>query len=219
MRNKFEKEMNELHEHLIYMGELCEIAICKATSILLKNSSCKAKTVFDVESEIDQIEKEIENLCLRLLLQQQPVAKDLREVSAALKIITDMERIGDQAADIAEIITSDTAYENFEVSKIEAMSKHVMAMVSDCVTAYVKHDLALTQAIIKKDDVVDDLFEQIKQELILFINKNVEEQGKLAIDLIMVAKYLERIGDHATNIAEWVEFAITGNHKLYADKE
>ncbi len=219
MRNKFEKEMNELHEHLIYMGELCEIAICKATSILLKNSSCKAKTIFDVESEIDQIEKEIENLCLRLLLQQQPVAKDLREVSAALKIITDMERIGDQAADIAEIITSDTAYENFEVSKIEAMSKHVMAMVSDCVTAYVKHDLALTQAIIKKDDVVDDLFEQIKQELILFINKNVEEQGKLAIDLIMVAKYLERIGDHATNIAEWVEFAITGNHKLYADKE
>lgn len=219
MRNKFEQEMNELHEHLIYMGELCEIAICKATSILLKNNSCKARTVFDVESEIDQIEKEIENLCLRLLLQQQPVAKDLREVSAALKIITDMERIGDQAADIAEIITNDTAYDSFEVSKIEAMSKQVTNMVSDCVTAYIKHDLALTQAIIKSDDIVDELFEQVKQELILFINKNEGEQGKLAIDLIMVAKYLERIGDHATNIAEWVEFAITGNHKLYTAKE
>lgn len=213
MRNAFEKEMNELHEHLVYMGELCEIAICKATSILLKNSSCKAKTVYDVENEIDRIEKEIENLCLRLLLRQQPVAKDLREVSAALKIITDMERIGDQAADIAEIITNDEAYKNFEVSKIESMSKQVMAMVSDCVTAYVKQDLALAGAIIRQDDIVDDLFEQVKQDLIRFINNNAQEQGELAIDLIMVAKYLERIGDHATNIAEWVEFAITGNHK------
>lgn len=219
MRNKFEQELSELHEHLIYMGELCEIAICKATAILLKNESCKAKTVYDVESEIDAIEKEIENLCLRLLLQQQPVAKDLREISAALKIITDMERIGDQAADIAEIITNDTAYNHFELSKIGAMSKCVMAMVSDCVTAYVKRDLALTQAIIKKDDLVDSLFEEVKHELILFINKNIAEQGKLAIDLIMVAKYLERIGDHATNIAEWVEFALTGNHKSYSMKE
>lgn len=218
MRTRFNEELEKLHEHLIYMGELCEIAICKATSSLLKNDSCKARSILEIESDIDETEKIIENLCLKLLLQQQPVARDLREISAALKIITDMERIGDQAADIADIVLHKNAYEDFDVSKIREMSKNVSAMVSDSITAYVKQDLVLTQKIINQDEIVDDLFESIKQDLILLIDKNKLEQGKLAIDLIMIAKYLERIGDHATNIAEWVEFAITGIHKIYSNE-
>ena len=159
------------------------------------------------------MEKDIERLCLKLLLQQQPVARDLRQISAALKMITDMERIGDQASDIAEIIISENKSEATDIQTIGQMSESVAKMVRDSVNAYVEKDLELSRQVMEADDAVDRLFEENKQKLINFISDNKGVQGKKAIDLIMVAKYLERIGDHATNIAEWVEFSITGIHK------
>ena len=148
-----------------------------------------------------------------LLLQQQPVARDLRQISAALKMITDMERIGDQASDIAEIIISEKKAEAADIPVIVKMSEAAAKMVRDSVNAYVEKDLELSRAVIEYDDVVDEMFEENKKQLIDYISKNSGEGGKEAIDLIMVAKYLERIADHATNIAEWVEFSITGIHK------
>lgn len=212
MRNKFDMQLDLLNEQLIHMGELCEVAINRATSALEKGSIDLAKEVIRADEEIDQMEKDIERLCLKLLLQQQPVAKDLRQISAALKMITDMERIGDQASDIAEIIISEkksTASELFEISQ---MSEAVAKMVRDSVTAYVEKNLELARKVMSADDEVDELFELKKKNLIEFISKN-QNRGREAIDQIMVSKYLERIGDHATNIAEWVEFSITGIHK------
>ena len=159
------------------------------------------------------MEKDIERLCLKLLLQQQPVARDLRQISAALKMITDMERIGDQTSDIAEIIISEKKSEASDIPKIGKMSEAAARMVRDSVRAYVNKDLELARQVMEADNEVDLLFEDNKKELIEFIAQNNGDQGKEAIDLIMVAKYLERIGDHATNIAEWVEFSITGIHK------
>ena len=173
----------------------------------------EAKEVIRADEEIDQMEKDIERLCLKLLLQQQPVARDLRQISAALKMITDMERIGDQASDIAEIIISEKKSEGAEIPKIGKMSEAVAKMVRDSVTAYVKRDLELSRKVMEADDAVDQLFEENKRDLIAFIAQNKGDAGREIIDLIMVAKYLERIGDHATNIAEWVEFSITGIHK------
>ena len=184
MRNRFDQQLELLNEQLIRMGELCEVAIGKATTALKEGSMEQAQKVIEADEEIDQAETDIERLCLKLLLQQQPVARDLRQISAALKMITDMERIGDQASDIAEIIIT-----------------------------YVEKDLELSRKVIKDDDIEDELFEEVKTTLIDFIAENKGEQGGEAIDLIMVAKYLERIADHATNIAEWVEFSITGIHK------
>ena len=213
MRNRFDMQLEQLNEELIHMGELCETAINKATTALKEGDQELAKEVVASDVHVDQIEKEIESLCLKLLLQQQPVARDLRQISAALKMITDMERIGDQAADIAEIIISERKTDKNEIPKIIKMSEAASKMVHDSVEAYVKKDLALSWAVIEEDDVVDTLFEENKRDLIQFIFQNKGEGGKHAIDLIMVAKYLERIGDHATNIAEWVEFSITGVHK------
>ncbi|MCF2554072.1 phosphate signaling complex protein PhoU [Faecalicatena contorta] len=213
MRNKFDMQLELLNEQLIHMGELCEVAINRATDALKEGSIEKAHAVRVADEEIDQMEKDIERLCLKLLLQQQPVARDLRQISAALKMITDMERIGDQAADIAEIIISEKKSESTDIPKIGKMSEAVAKMVRDSVSAYVKKDLELSRNVMDADDVVDNLFEENKQELIEFIAENKGDQGREAIDLIMVAKYLERIGDHATNIAEWVEFSITGIHK------
>lgn len=173
----------------------------------------EAKSVQEADEEIDQLEKDIERLCLKLLLQQQPVARDLRQISAALKMITDMERIGDQASDIAEIIISEKKAEAADIPVIVKMSEAAAKMVRDSVNAYVEKDLELSRAVIEYDDVVDEMFEENKKQLIDYISKNGGEGGKEAIDLIMVAKYLERIADHATNIAEWVEFSITGIHK------
>ena len=198
MRNRFDQQLELLNEQLIRMGELCEVAIGKATTALKEGSMEQAQKVIEADEEIDQAETDIERLCLKLLLQQQPVARDLRQISAALKMITDMERIGDQASDIAEIIK---------------MSEAAGKMVRDSVNAYVEKDLELSRKVIKDDDIVDELFEEVKTTLINFIAENKGEQGGEAIDLIMVAKYLERIADHATNIAEWVEFSITGIHK------
>ena len=213
MRNKFDMQLDYLNEQLIHMGELCEVAINRATEALQHGSMEEAKEVISADEEIDQMEKDIERLCLKLLLQQQPVARDLRQISAALKMITDMERIGDQASDIAEIIISEKKAEAADIPVIVKMSEAAAKMVRDSVNAYVEKDLELSRAVIEYDDVVDEMFEENKKQLIDYISKNSGEGGKEAIDLIMVAKYLERIADHATNIAEWVEFSITGIHK------
>lgn len=213
MRNKFDMQLEHLNEQLIHMGELCEVAINEATRALQEGSIARAEAVREADEEIDQMEKDIERLCLKLLLQQQPVARDLRQISAALKMITDMERIGDQASDIAEIIISEKKSEALDIPKIGMMSEAAAKMVRDSVTAYVKKDLELSRSVMEADDTVDRMFEENKQELIEYIAQNKGNVGRKAIDLIMVAKYLERIGDHATNIAEWVEFSITGIHK------
>lgn len=213
MRNRFDQQLELLNEQLTRMGELCEVAIGKATTALKEGSMEQAQKVIEADEEIDQAETDIERLCLKLLLQQQPVARDLRQISAALKMITDMERIGDQASDIAEIIITEEKSEAQDIPKIIKMSEAAGKMVRDSVNAYVEKDLELSRKVIQDDDVVDELFEEVKTTLIDFIAENKGEQGGEAIDLIMVAKYLERIADHATNIAEWVEFSITGIHK------
>lgn len=212
MRNRFDQQLELLNEQLTRMGELCEVAIGKATTALKEGSMEQAQKVIEADEEIDQAETDIERLCLKLLLQQ-PVARDLRQISAALKMITDMERIGDQASDIAEIIITEEKSEAQDIPKIIKMSEAAGKMVRDSVNAYVEKDLELSRKVIKDDDIVDELFEEVKTTLIDFIAENKGEQGGEAIDLIMVAKYLERIADHATNIAEWVEFSITGIHK------
>lgn len=213
MRNRFDQQLVLLNEQLIHMGELCEVAIGKATTALKEGSIDQAQAVIEADEEIDQAETDIERLCLKLLLQQQPVARDLRQISAALKMITDMERIGDQASDIAEIIITEKRSEAQDIPLIIQMSEAAAKMVRDSVNAYVEKDLELSRKVMKDDDVVDELFEEVKTTLIDFIAENKGQQGVEAIDLIMVAKYLERIADHATNIAEWVEFSITGVHK------
>ena len=204
MRNRFDQQLELLNKQLIHMGELCEEAIGKATTALKEGSMEQAEKVRIADEEIDQAETDIERLCLRLLLQQQPVARDLRQISAALKMITDMERIGDQASDIAEIIITEDKSEAQDIPMIIKMSEVASKMVRDSVNA---------RKVMENDDVVDELFEEVKTTLINFIAENKGLQGVEAIDLIMVAKYLERIADHATNIAEWVEFSITGIHK------
>ncbi len=212
MRNKFDMQLESLHEQLIHMGELCEIAINRATDALKEGNTARAREVIAADVEIDQMEKDIERLCLKLLLQQQPVARDLREISAALKMITDMERIGDQTADIAEIIITGDLTELADVGKIGEMAQASAKMVRDSVVAYVNKDLELARQVMEADDTVDEMFEQVRDEALKMISEG--KDGNMAIDLIMVSKYLERIGDHATNIAEWVEFSITGIHKV-----
>ena len=212
MRNKFDMQLERLNSQLTHMGEMCEIAITRATKALEDGKIDEAKSVQEADEEIDQLEKDIERLCLKLLLQQQPVARDLRQISAALKMITDMERIGDQASDIAEIIISAGMNETNEIPEIDKMASAVSKMVHDSVASYVQRDLELAREVIEQDDAVDELFETVKRKLMRLISAG-DEDGSTAIDLIMVSKYLERIGDHATNIAEWVEFSITGVHK------
>ncbi|HIX99345.1 phosphate signaling complex protein PhoU [Eubacterium sp. ER2] len=211
MRNKFDMQLELLNEQLTRMGELCELAINRVTKALVEGNLEQAKKVMAADEEIDQMEKDIERLCLKLLLQQQPVAKDLRQISAALKMITDMERIGDQTADIAEIIISAGMSEAGDVKKIEEMSAGVARMVNDSVTAYVERDLELARKVMEADDNIDKLFDEIRASIIKLIAEG--NKGEQGVDLVMISKYLERIGDHATNIAEWVEFSITGVHK------
>ena len=211
MRNKFDMQLEILNEQLTRMGELCELAINRVTKALVEGSIEQAKKIMSADESIDQMEKDIERLCLKLLLQQQPVARDLRQISAALKMITDMERIGDQASDIAEIILTAGESEAVNVKKIGDMASASARMVRDSVSAYVEKNLELARKVMEADDIVDELFENVKEEVMQMIVAG-NNAGK-AIDLIMIAKYLERIGDHATNIAEWVEFSITGIHK------
>ncbi|MEJ8735645.1 MULTISPECIES: phosphate signaling complex protein PhoU [Mediterraneibacter] len=213
MRNRFDRQLQLLDEQLTHMGELCEIAIAKATEALQQGNVEQAKAVMEADEEIDQMEKDIERLCLKLLLQQQPVAKDLRRISAALKMITDMERIGDQTADIAEIVISANQVTEVDIKKIGVMAAAASKMVRESVTAYVQKDLELARKVMLEDDTVDGYFNEIRDEMIAYIKEEQGHNGGKIFDLIMVTKYLERIGDHATNIAEWVEFSITGVHK------
>ena len=211
MRSRFDEQLAILNRELIEMGALCEEAIALAAKALTDKDKTMAAKVAAMDAEIDQKERNIESMCMKLLLQQQPVARDLRQISAALKMITDMERIGDQAEDISEIvITLDGRYaENSALLK--GMAESTIQMVTESVDAYVKRDTALAQQVIKMDDIVDDYFDQVKAELISKIAGEPAD-GEYALDLLMIAKYLERIGDHAVNIAEWVIFSVTGKH-------
>ncbi|HAX51432.1 phosphate signaling complex protein PhoU [Muricomes intestini] len=213
MRSRFDEQLELLEEMLTRMGELCEVAIAKATRALEEGSQKQAQAIIEADEEIDQMEKDVERLCLKLLLQQQPVAKDLRRISAALKMITDMERIGDQTADIAEIIISSKQSAATDIKQIGTMADAVSKMVRDSVHAYVTKDLELAKHVMEADDYVDNLFDTIRDELVEYIRAEKGEHGNRIFDQIMVTKYLERIGDHATNIAEWVEFSITGVHR------
>ena len=216
MRNRFDRQLLELNNELIQMGSLIERAIEMGISGLVRQDVEKAKKAIAFDTEIDEQEKTVEALCMKLLLQQQPVAKDLRLISAALKMITDMERIGDHAADISEmtILMADSAYMRSEINidLVESMAKETTDMVIKSVDAFVNKDLELARSVIAQDDVVDDLFAEFKQQLIRKIGENVQN-GEQATDMLLVAKYFERIGDHATNIAEWVIYSITGEHE------
>ncbi len=212
MRKTFDQQLQALSEELLHMGSLCETAIASAAEALKNRDLVLARRAISADRAIDQEEREIEQLCMKLLLQQQPVARDLRQISSALKMITDMERIGDQAADISEIVLymSETGLIP-ELHDIGAMAQATSSMVRRSVQAYANRDLELAGKVIRDDDQVDALFEAVKGELIKMIAEN-PDCGEQALDLLMIAKYLERIGDHATNIAEWVEFSILGRH-------
>ena len=212
MRSRFDEQLNTLNTEMIEMGAMCEEAIALASKALTSGDVALAEKVASISSDIDQKERDIEARCLKLLLQQQPVARDLRQISAALKMITDMERIGDQAEDIAEIITYLEGRTAEETVHIRDMAAETISMVTDSVDAYVKKDTGLAKAVIVHDDKVDEYFDRIKQSLIKMIAED-PENGEYALDLLMIAKYFERIGDHATNIAEWVIFSVTGEHK------
>ncbi len=211
MRNQFDEQLDLLNVELIRMGALCEEAISLATRALLEGSAAAAEKAVAVDTEIDQKEREIEQLCIKLLLKQQPVARDLRVISAALKMISDMERIGDQAADISEITKYIGRNDNKSKVHIADMAKATGKMVTDSIDSFVKKDLELAYSVMRYDDVVDGLFSAVRRELIGLISED-SHNGELCIDLLMIAKYFERIGDHAVNIAEWVEFSLTGKH-------
>jgi len=213
MRSHFDEQLNLLNTELLEMGALIEHAIESASTALIDQDVASANKAIEFDSKVDQKERDIESLCLKLLLQQQPVARDLRQISAALKMITDMERIGDQAADISGIVIylAGTPY----IKKLEhlpQMANAAIRMVRSSIDAYIKKDLVLARETIDMDDIIDDLFVTVKNELIEAIHRKAEDGGQ-AMDLLMVAKYFERIGDHAQNIAEWVEYSITGKHK------
>ena len=213
MRNRFDEQLEELNTQLIEMGALAEHAIQSAAQALLHQDVAEARQAKRVDSEIDEKERTIESICMKLLLHQQPVASDLRLISAALKMITDMERIGDQAGDIAELVTF-MAGEPY-IKKLEHLPQMAAAtrrMLTQAIDAFVRRDLALAQQVMEMDDIVDGLFEEMKSELILLLPKDTANASQ-CIDFLMIAKYYERIGDHAVNIAEWVEYAITGVHR------
>ena len=212
MRSRFDEQLALLNKELIEMGSLCEEVIALVTKALTKGDTALAERVAPLDREIDQKEREIEAMCLKLLLQQQPVARDLRQISAALKMITDMERIGDQAEDIAEIVQFLGSYRAGEMETLEKMAQATIGMVTDSVEAYVKTDLALAKSVVASDDIVDNYFLQEKKVLINAIATD-PGSGEYAVDFLMIAKYFERIGDHATNIAEWVIFSVTGVHE------
>lgn len=209
MRSRFDMQLHELNNELIKMGALCESAIAMSAKALLDGDTELAARVLEFDSEIDQKERDIESRCMKLLLQQQPVARDLRTVSSALKMITDMERIGDQSADIAEIVTMANIKASDETLHIGEMARAVMKMVTDSVDAFVKRDTSLAHSVIGYDDVVDGLFDDVKKALTVRFQSG--GQMEYALDLLMIAKYFERIGDHAVNIAEWVIYYVTGN--------
>ena len=212
MRSKFDEQLALLNKEMIEMGALCEEAIAMTAKALSEGDRSLAAKVAPISSEIDHKERDIESRCLKLLLQQQPVARDLRQISAALKMITDMERIGDQAEDIAEIITCLNGRTANESAHIHDMAKETIKMVTKSVDAFVSQDVELAKSVIGLDDTVDNYFISAKNKLIEIIASNPTD-GEYALDLLMITKYFERIGDHAVNIAEWVIFSVTGIHK------
>lgn len=212
MRNRFDEQLFALNKELIEMGAMCEEAIAAAAKALLDGDIALAEKVKKNGSAIDQMERDIESRCMKLLLHQQPVARDLRLISAALKMITDMERIGDQAEDIAEIVIFLNGHTMEGMELIKGMSAETIEMVSESVDAFVKKDVTLAKKVIVQDDIVDTYFSDIKKTIISLIAQNPTD-GEFALDILMIAKYFERIGDHATNIAEWVIYSVTGEHK------
>ena len=212
MRNRFDQQLFELNRELIEMGAMCEEAIASAAKALTTGDMKLAAKVCENSSAIDQMERDIEGRCMKLLLHQQPVAKDLRLISAALKMITDMERIGDQAEDIAEIVTFLNGHTMEGMELIEEMARETIEMVTASVDAFVKKDVELAKKVINKDDIVDNYFSRVKCDIITMIAENPAD-SEFALDLLMISKYFERIGDHATNIAEWVIYSVTGTHK------
>lgn len=211
MRNKFNEQLTGLNNELIIMGALCEEAISAAAKLLLENDTAMKESVFEADRQIDQKERDIENICMKLLLQQQPVAKDLRTISSALKMISDLERIGDQASDIAEMAEYVSSDGIESETHIADMARAAIQMVTDSVDSFVKKDIDLAKAVISHDDIVDELFDKIKDELIQSIQSG-KSNAEALIDLLMIAKYFERISDHAENIAEWVLYSLTGEH-------
>ena len=210
MRDKFNEQLEQLNVELIKMGALCEEGISASTKALMDQDDALRETAIAAERETDQKERDIENLCMRMLLQQQPVASDLRAISAALKMISDMERIGDQAADIAEITRFVANSPVISRVPIADMARSVIGMVTDSIDSFVRKNLTLAQKVVKTDDEIDEMFLKVKNELIRCIGQG--DDGESCIDLLMIAKYLERIGDHAVNIAQWVEYSLTGQH-------
>ncbi|MEY8337891.1 phosphate signaling complex protein PhoU [Lachnospiraceae bacterium 62-35] len=210
MRARFDEQLGVLNKELITMGALCENAIANSAKALVDGNIHMAESVPELAVRIDQKEREIEALCLKLLLQQQPVASDLRVISSALKMITDMERIGKQSAEIAEIVTLANIKHTDDTDDIHDMAVAAIKMVTDSIDAFVKEEAAAARAVIDYDDVVDGFFDKIKRMIIVHFSRP-DSDSEYAIDLLMIAKYLERIGDHAVNIANWVLFSITGN--------
>lgn len=212
MRTKFDEQLRQLNIELIRMGSMCEEAISIAAKVLDGDNTVSTERVFSLEHDIDELEHDIESRCMRMLLQQQPVAKDLRVISAALKMISDMERIGDQAADVAELtgyVASTVAQGKLHITK---MAKAAVMMVTESIDAFVRADMETAQKVIRDDDTVDSLFIQVRKELLASLKEEVGNPEAI-LDLLMIAKYFERIGDHAVNLAEWVQYSITGVHK------
>ena len=212
MRNRFDTQLMELNNELIAMGALCENAIASSVKALLNGDVKLAASAIRIDQEIDRKEREIESMCLKLLLQQQPVASDLRLISAVLKMITDIERIGDQASDIAEIVTYLPKISGHN-KHIEEMAQATIKMVTDSLDAFVRRDLTLAWSVIEYDDVVDNLFTACKKDLIADIANNPAD-GERVLDILMIAKYLERMSDHATNLAEWIEYIVKGELRI-----
>ena len=209
MRTNYIEQLKQLNVQVKEMGMLCENAISLLTKSLIKKDDEEFGTIHEIETKIDQKERDIENLCMKLILKQQPVACDLRLVSSALKMVSDMERIGDQAADIAELIPYIQDVQGECISDISDMAVAAIKMVTESVECFIKGDMAKTKEVIEYDDVIDNLFNKVKNDLaeLIVSEKQVSEA---CLDLLMIAKYFERIGDHATNIAEWVYYSITG---------
>jgi len=213
MRSRYDEELKNLHGALIDMGAMIESAISGAITALENRNIQKAKEIIAYDEEIDAQERLIEEMCMKLLLRQQPVARDLRMISTALKLITDMERIGDHAADISELAIMLRDLPQMNSNSLREMAVQTSAMLMSSVKAYVEQDEEKARAVIRQDDVVDDLFVTVKREMIEAIRQD-SDFSEAAADLLMAAKYFERIGDHATNIAEWTIYAVYGSHEL-----
>lgn len=215
MRNRFDEQLARLNNELTEMGALCEEAISGCVKYLIDKDISMRDNTLEADKQIDQKERDIERLCMKLLMQQQPVATDLRVISSAMKMISDMERIGDQASDIAEIVKHIQKSNLESNTHISDMARATIRMVTDSVESFVKKDISLAEAVIKNDDEVDALFNKVKNELIQAVQQS-EDDAEALIDLLMIAKYFERIGDHAENIAEWVIYSITGKHANFS---